>query len=735
MATGKKAFARTKILEAKFVAADDPYVAVEIKESIVENGKTKLVQKKPTFYPDWGQCFDSHLARGRQIRIVVYDKPEEYRAETMKSIDDLVDECIGKPNQLTRLSLDMKPEGKLVLQIKLFGEKEDVVAREIKAETLKRPDVRAKEMKAAAKSGTATLGMKGRRGAVKHQKVYQVRGHKYLAKYFRKPAYCAYCKEFLWGFRKPGLQCRECGSAVHLRCYKSVLGTCPGAKGDTHHTKFLKERFGINVPHRFRMHNYFRPTFCDHCGTLLAGLFRQGMKCSVCGANCHKRCQLKVPNLCGVNEKLLSEALQRIGSPGARKAKKEKDEKKKKKDQIKKMGGSLDVEAKPPLPPLPPRGQLRLSQSFDEVPEELPFSLGAVKENAYDVSDIYETIAEVQKEIPKLSNLSQSDFTFLKVLGKGSFGKVMLAQLTKSGEYYAVKALKKDVVLEDDDIECTMIEKRVLALACTHPFLTHLHSCFQTQDHLIFVMEYLNGGDLMFHIQQSTRFPEERARFYSAEILLGLQFLHGRGILYRDLKLDNVMLNHEGHIKIADFGMCKENVIGGGTTQTFCGTPDYIAPEIVEGKRYNRAVDWWSYGVLVYEMMIGQSPFSGDDEDDLFDSILHDEVTYPRWLSMEAVSFISKLLDRDPTMRLGMREVEEPIREERFFQTIDWIKLEKKQIEPPFKPEIKAAGDASNFDDEFTVEPPVLTPADKELIMSIDQGQFKGFSFTNPLFK
>eukprot|EP00118_Oscarella_pearsei_P025095 m.307496 g.307496 ORF g.307496 m.307496 type:complete len:742 (+) comp42357_c0_seq1:68-2293(+) len=737
MATKKKAFARVKILEVKFRPGDriDPYVAVEIKESVMENGKTKLVQKKPSFYPDWGQCFDSHLAAGRHIRVAVFDRPEEFLADTTTPIDSLVEQCIGKPNQLTRITLDLKPEGKLILQVKLFGEREEAVARDIRPETLKRPDVRAKEMKDAKKTGTATLGLKGRRGAVKHQKVYQVKGHKYLAKYFRSPAYCAYCKEFLWGFRKPGLQCKECASAVHLRCYKSVLGICPGAKGDTHHTKFLKERFGINVPHRFRVNNFFRPTFCDHCGTLLAGLFRQGVKCGVCGFNCHKRCQTKVPNLCGVNEKLLSEALQRIGTPGARKAKKDKEDKKKK-DRLMKMGSSMpEMSGGADAPPLPPRGPLeRGSSSFEEMPEDLPFKLGAPKENPYDVSDIYESIAIVRKEIPVLSKLTQSDFTFLKVLGKGSFGKVMLAQLKKTGEYFAVKALKKDVVLEDDDIECTMIEKRVLALSCSHPFLTHLHSCFQTQEHLIFVMEYLNGGDLMFHIQQSTRFDEARARFYSAEILLGLQFLHGKGILYRDLKLDNVMLNHEGHIKIADFGMCKENVVGGSTTQTFCGTPDYIAPEIVEGKRYNRAVDWWSFGVLVYEMMIGQSPFSGDDEDDLFDSILHDEVTYPRWLSMEAVSFISKLLDRDPATRLGMREDEEPIRKERFFQSMDWVKLEKKQIEPPFKIDIKSPGDASNFDDEFTVEPPVLTPADKDLIMSIDQGQFQGFSFTNPMF-
>lgn len=224
----------------------------------------------------------------------------------------------------------------------------------------------------------------------------------------------------------------------------------------------------------------------------------------------------------------------------------------------------------------------------------------------------------------------------------------MLAEYKATGEYFAIKVLKKDVIIQDDDVECTLTERRILALSANHPYLTALHSTFQTKDRLYFIMEFVNGGDLMFQIQRSRKFDENRARFYSAEVILALIFLHKNGIIYRDLKLDNILLDSEGHCKIADFGMCKEGMFDGKLTSTFCGTPDYIAPEILQELDYGFGVDWWALGVLMYEMMAGQPPFEADNEDDLFESILHDEVLYPVWLTKDAISILKSFMTKNP---------------------------------------------------------------------------------------
>jgi len=250
----------------------------------------------------------------------------------------------------------------------------------------------------------------------------------------------------------------------------------------------------------------------------------------------------------------------------------------------------------------------------------------------------------------------------------------------------------------------------------------------------------LNGGDLMHHIQSLKRFDETRTRFYACEIICALQFLHQENIIYRDLKLDNILLDSDGHVHLADFGMCKTEMNrDNGMASTFCGTPDYIAPEIIKGTLYNEAVDYWSFGVLMYEMLIGQSPFHGEGEDELFDAILNERPYFPKLISKEAAKCLSALFDRNPNTRLGMPECPDgPIRQHAFFRGIDWKKCEARQLTPPFKPTLKAANDTSNFDEDFTLEKVHLTPIqDKNLLASIDPEAFLNFSYTNPnpLFK
>uniref|UniRef100_A0A672HCQ7 Protein kinase C n=1 Tax=Salarias fasciatus TaxID=181472 RepID=A0A672HCQ7_SALFA len=321
------------------------------------------------------------------------------------------------------------------------------------------------------------------------------------------------------------------------------------------------------------------------------------------------------------------------------------------------------------------------------------------------------------------SSLGLADFDLLRVIGRGSYAKVLLVQLKKTERIYAMKVVKKELVNDDEDIDWVQTEKHVFEQASNHPFLVGLHSCFQTESRLFFVIEYVNGGDLMFHMQRQRKLPEEHARFYSAEISMALNYLHERGIIYRDLKLDNVLLDSEGHIKLTDYGMCKEGLRPGDTTSTFCGTPNYIAPEILRGEDYGFSVDWWALGVLMFEMMAGRSPFdivgSSDNpdqntEDYLFQVILEKQIRIPRSLSVKAASVLKGFLNKDPKERLGCHPQTgfADIMGHPFFRNVDWELLEQKQ---------------------FTNEPIQLTPDDDDVVKKIDQSEFEGFEYINPL--
>ncbi|XP_006831133.1 PREDICTED: serine/threonine-protein kinase N2 [Chrysochloris asiatica] len=324
------------------------------------------------------------------------------------------------------------------------------------------------------------------------------------------------------------------------------------------------------------------------------------------------------------------------------------------------------------------------------------------------------------------------DFRCCAVLGRGHFGKVLLAEYKHTNEMFAIKALKKGDIVARDEVDSLMCEKRIFETvnSVRHPFLVNLFACFQTKEHVCFVMEYAAGGDLMMHIHTDV-FSEPRAVFYAACVVLGLQFLHEHKIVYRDLKLDNLLLDTEGFVKIADFGLCKEGMGYGDRTSTFCGTPEFLAPEVLTETSYTRAVDWWGLGVLIYEMLVGESPFPGDDEEEVFDSIVNDEVRYPRFLSTEAISIMRRLLRRNPERRLGASDKDaEDVKKHPFFRLIDWNSLMDKKVKPPFVPTIKGREDVSNFDDEFTSEAPILTPPREPRILSEEeQEMFRDFDY------
>uniref|UniRef100_A0A672J1I8 protein kinase C n=1 Tax=Salarias fasciatus TaxID=181472 RepID=A0A672J1I8_SALFA len=311
--------------------------------------------------------------------------------------------------------------------------------------------------------------------------------------------------------------------------------------------------------------------------------------------------------------------------------------------------------------------------------------------------------------------------------------QVLLAEHKKSRKLFAIKALKKGDIVTRDEVDSLTCERRIFEVinASRHPFLVNLHGCFQTADHVCFVMAYSPGGDLMTHIHNGI-FTDKQTLFYASCVLLGLEFLHQNKIVYRDLKLDNLLMDADGFIRIADFGLCKEGMGYGDRTSTFCGTPEFLAPEVLTDNNYTRSVDWWGLGVLVYEMLVGESPFPGDDEEEVFDSIVNDDVRYPSFLSPESVSLIQKLLQKDPDLRLGAgKDDASEIKRHRFFQGMNWEALLAKKVKPPFLPVIRSPQDVSNFDKEFTSLKPVLTLPRTPCVLTAQQQQiFSDFDFS-----
>ncbi|CAO2624170.1 Ribosomal protein S6 kinase alpha-3 [Lemmus lemmus] len=311
-----------------------------------------------------------------------------------------------------------------------------------------------------------------------------------------------------------------------------------------------------------------------------------------------------------------------------------------------------------------------------------------------------------------------SQFELLKVLGQGSFGKVFLVKKISGSDarqLYAMKVLKKATLKVRDRVRTKM--ERDILVEVNHPFIVKLHYAFQTEGKLYLILDFLRGGDLFTRLSKEVMFTEEDVKFYLAELALALDHLHSLGIIYRDLKPENILLDEEGHIKLTDFGLSKESIDHEKKAYSFCGTVEYMAPEVVNRRGHTQSADWWSFGVLM-----------GKDRKETMTMILKAKLGMPQFLSPEAQSLLRMLFKRNPANRLGAGpDGVEEIKRHSFFSTIDWNKLYRREIHPPFKPATGRPEDTFYFDPEFTAKTPKDSPG---IPPSANAHQlFRGFSF------
>ena len=313
------------------------------------------------------------------------------------------------------------------------------------------------------------------------------------------------------------------------------------------------------------------------------------------------------------------------------------------------------------------------------------------------------------------SKITIDDFQIVKVLGTGAFGKVSLVYNEELKRYFAMKSLKKEYIKKYQQTKHTKEERKIME-KIDYPFISKLYYAFQTKKSLFMITEFMAGGEMFHHLHECGHFDENRTRFYIAELVLAIDHLHKNNILYRDLKPENILLDEIGHIKLTDFGLSKiMNNIEKDKTYTVCGTPIYVAPEVLSGTGYNKLVDWWSLGVLLYEFLAGYSPFR-EMKNRIDLNIYKRKLKQDPLISDTAFNLIQKLCQTNVEERLG-KNVKE-IKNHKFFEDIDWVKLEKKQITPPFKPKIRYQGDVRNFDKMFTDMPINSTLGNKDQMMN-----------------
>ncbi|KAL1971229.1 hypothetical protein VTN77DRAFT_181 [Rasamsonia byssochlamydoides] len=393
-------------------------------------------------------------------------------------------------------------------------------------------------------------------------------------------------------------------------------------------------------------------------------------------------------------------------------------------------------------------GHVRLSLNLKEDKSHLEGWFPLMARGAGDNQVSGEIHLEIHFEKTEKKTVGPNDFQILKLIGKGTFGQVYQVKKKDTQRIYAMKVLSKKVIIQKKEVAHTLGERNILVRTAmsASPFIVGLKFSFQTPTDLYLVTDYMSGGELFWHLQKEGRFEEARAKFYIAELILALQHLHDHDIVYRDLKPENILLDANGHIALCDFGLSKANLTKNDTTNTFCGTTEYLAPEVLlDEQGYTKMVDFWSLGVLVFEMCCGWSPFYAEDTQQMYKNIAFGKVRFPRdALSTEGRNFVKGLLNRNPKHRLGAKDDARELMAHPFFHDIDWEALARKEVIPPFKPKLKSETDTSNFDPEFTTAlehsaslndraaalangaMPASTPLSPGM-----QANFKGFTFVN----
>lgn len=310
---------------------------------------------------------------------------------------------------------------------------------------------------------------------------------------------------------------------------------------------------------------------------------------------------------------------------------------------------------------------------------------------------------------PPQNTASLDTFDRIKTLGTGSFGRVMLVQHKSTKQFHAMKILDKQKIVKLKQVEHTLNEKKILQ-STSFPFIVQLDHSFKDNSNLYMVLEFVTGGEMFSHLRQAGKFSESHSRFYAAQIALVLEYLHHMDVMYRDLKPENLLIDMQGYIKVTDFGFAKKVK---GRTWTLCGTPEYLAPEIILSKGYNKAVDWWALGVLIYEMSAGYPPFFADQPIQIYEKIVSGKVRFPSHFSTDIKDLLKNLLQVDITNRFGnLKNGANDIKNHKWFVSTDWIALYQKKVEAPFLPKCKGPGDSSNFE-EYEEEPLRISSTEK----------------------